>query len=214
MKRLFSFILFSAKKKKRTRRAWSSVQGGLFISSEFVERGDDLDCLWEGFSRPPVVGEQDSPGLEVGDGSFNDVADFVDLFVELFFPVEEGAVGWFLDGGQQLEADVSFVSEQVARLDVVENSGLSESFGIVSLAGHGLGDVQAAAGQVGDDLDVEAGGAVLAGVQLWRVRPGPAGQQAAVDDERVLAGQLLQRGDVFIDGGANVDCDARWMFPK
>ena len=74
---------------------------------------------------------------------------------------------------------------------MVENSGLSESFGIVSLAAHGLGDVHAAAGQVGDDLDIEAGGAVLAGVQLWRVRPGPAGQQAAVDDERVRAGQLL-----------------------
>jgi hypothetical protein len=68
--------------------------------------------LREGFSRAPVVGEP--PGLEVGDGSFNDVADFVDLFVELFFPVEEVAVGWFLDGGQHPEADVSFVAEQVA----------------------------------------------------------------------------------------------------
>jgi hypothetical protein len=47
--------------------------------------------------------------------------------------------------------------------DYLDTKRGSDGSAIVSLAGHGLGDVQAAAG-VGDDLDIEAGRAVLAGV--------------------------------------------------
>jgi hypothetical protein len=34
----------------------------------------------------------DSPGFEVRDDFFDDVADFVDLFVEVFFPVQQVSI--------------------------------------------------------------------------------------------------------------------------
>jgi hypothetical protein len=40
----------------------------------------------------------DSPGLEIGDGPLNDIANFIDLLVEFFLPVEEIAVGGLPDG--------------------------------------------------------------------------------------------------------------------
>jgi len=40
--------------------------------------------LGERVQRAPIVGVHDSPSLEVRDDLFDDVADFVDLFVELF----------------------------------------------------------------------------------------------------------------------------------
>jgi hypothetical protein len=45
--------------------------------------------LPEGAQRAPIVGVHDSPGLEVRDDLFDDVTDFVDPLVELFFPVQQ-----------------------------------------------------------------------------------------------------------------------------
>jgi hypothetical protein len=41
--------------------------------------------LGEGDQGTPIVGVYDSPGLEVRDDLFDDVADLVDLLIELFF---------------------------------------------------------------------------------------------------------------------------------
>jgi hypothetical protein len=40
--------------------------------------------VWGGAHRAPIIGVHDSPGLEVRDDLFDDVADFVDLRIELF----------------------------------------------------------------------------------------------------------------------------------
>lgn len=42
--------------------------------------------------------KDDSPGLEVGDGLLDDMADLVNLLVELFLPVQQVAISGFLHG--------------------------------------------------------------------------------------------------------------------
>ena len=44
--------------------------------------------------RATVVSVQDSPGLEVGDRPFDDIADSVDLGVELHSPSPAGCGVW------------------------------------------------------------------------------------------------------------------------
>ena len=58
--------------------------------------------MGEGPQRASIVGVHDSPGLEVRDDLFDDVADFVDLLVELFFPVQQIPVSGFLMGVSML----------------------------------------------------------------------------------------------------------------
>jgi hypothetical protein len=53
-------------------------------------------------------------------------------------------------------------------------------------------------GQRAGDLDVHTGGAVLARPQLRVVRPGPTGQQGAVDDELDLRVEVLDGGDPLL----------------
>jgi hypothetical protein len=63
-----------------------------------VQGDDGADGFLEGFQGPSVVGVQDSPCLEVGDGLLDDVPNFVDLGVEFFLPFEERSVVGFLIG--------------------------------------------------------------------------------------------------------------------
>ena len=44
--------------------------------------------MGERVQRTAIVGVHDPPGLEVRNDLFDDVADFVDLFIELFLLVQ------------------------------------------------------------------------------------------------------------------------------
>lgn len=55
----------------------------------------------------------------------------------------------------------------------------------------GVGDPAQSTGQVADNVDVQAGRVVLAGVELWVVIPAPAADQGASDDQLLIAGQFL-----------------------
>lgn len=55
--------------------------------------------------------------------------------------------------------------------------------GVVHVPGLWVRDPDEVAAEGAGELDVDAGAVVLAGVQFGVVLPGPAGEQAAVDDE-------------------------------
>jgi hypothetical protein len=76
----------------------------------------------------------DSPGLEVGDDLFDDVANPVDLSVEFFLPVQEIAVSGLLDGSDHLVAAVSFVAQPVAGIKCQENLGFTQAIRVVTPA--------------------------------------------------------------------------------
>ena len=134
---------------------------------------------------------EDSPGLQVRDCLFDSPADFVDGGVELLLPVEKFAVWWFFDRSDHVEADVAFVADPVLGVDPVEDAREAQRGAVVAAAVDGVGDPTQPAGQVADDLDVQAGRVVLAGVELWVVVPAPAADQGAIDDQLLIAGQLL-----------------------
>jgi len=88
--------------------------------------GDDCgDGGGECVEGSAVVGVQDSPGLEVGDGAFDPVADLVDRGVELLLPVEELTAGSFADWCDHFQADVALVAQMLGACRVVEQTGLA-----------------------------------------------------------------------------------------
>lgn len=113
----------------------------------------------------------DAPGLEVRYGSLDDVADFVDGGVELLFPVEEFAVGGFLDWGDHPASLVSFVACPVGGVEGIEDAGGVEAVDVVMAPGDGIGDPGQGSVRGGGDLDVEAGGLVFAAVQVGLIVP-------------------------------------------
>ena len=123
----------------------------------------------------------DSPGLEVRDDLFDDVADLVDLFVELFFPVQQVTVGGFFDGGEHVVADIPLVAHPVVGL-TGQDAGFIQAVGVMATAGDRVGDPREVSGERARNLNVEARRLVLAGVQLGMCGPGPARQQGAIDD--------------------------------
>ena len=64
-----------------------------------------------------VVGVHDPPGFEVRDDLFDDVADLVDLLIELFLPMQQLAAFGLLEGGDHVVADVSLIAEPVPRVE-------------------------------------------------------------------------------------------------
>lgn len=65
----------------------------------------------------------DPPGLEVRDDLLDDVANLVDLLIELLLPIQWFAAFRLPEGREHVVADVSFIAEPVARFDR-EHSGL------------------------------------------------------------------------------------------
>src|SRR4051812_50185547 len=64
-----------------------------------------------------IVGVENPPGLEVRDGPLDEVADSVDVPVELDLPVQELAAGGFPDRRDHSPADVPLFAHPVRRLE-------------------------------------------------------------------------------------------------
>ena len=59
----------------------------------------------------------DPPGLEVRDDLFDDVADLVDLLIELLLPIQELAALGLLEGRDHVITDISLIAQPVARVE-------------------------------------------------------------------------------------------------
>ena len=73
--------------------------------------------------------------VEVRDGAFDNIADFIDLGVELVLPVDEFAAGGFPERGGWSGADESFVGDGVVTAQDVGQSEFDDGFGVVGLGG-------------------------------------------------------------------------------
>ena len=79
---------------------------------------------------------EDSPSLDIGDGSFDLVADAAVGVVGVFLGAGEGSVGWFPVGGDHGGAGVALVAQVPGRLGAIVKTffliltpkGVSESF--------------------------------------------------------------------------------------
>lgn len=178
---------------------------GLFEKVECDDRGD---CLGEGGEGASVVGVEDAPVLEVGDGSFDVVADRVHVFTEVVFPFEGVAVGAFSEGGDHSQADVAFVAEPVLRFHALEDAAGAKRCDVVAVSVDGVGDPGETAAEVTGNLDVHACGGVLAGPEGGAVRPGPAGERGAVDDVLTVDVEVV-RGRYVIVQGRSDPCGER-----
>lgn len=114
---------------------------------------------------------EDSPGLEVRNGLFDDISDFVDRGVEFRLPVQEVPVGGFPDRGDHVVSDVAFVAHPVSWVECVDDAGQCERGRVVSAPVHRVRDPGQSAVEVAHNLDVQTGGLVLAGVQLPMAAP-------------------------------------------
>ena len=112
----------------------------------------------------------DPPGLEVGDDLFDDIADLVDLCVELFLPGQKLTTCGLLKGRDHVIPHVPFVADPVTRVERREDSGLAKAMIIVAASGNRIGDPRETPANRADDLHVHSGGLVLPGIQL-RVSP-------------------------------------------
>ena len=65
----------------------------------------------------PVVGVEDFPGLDVGDGPLDDLADPVDALVGLLRGLAQFAVGWLLMGRDHSLSDIVLVGDPPGLLD-------------------------------------------------------------------------------------------------
>ncbi len=116
---------------------------------------------------------------------------------------------WFFDGSDHAEADVAFVADPVLGLDVVEDAREAQRGAVVAAAVDGVGDPAQSTGQVADDLDVQAGRVVFAGVEFWVVVPAPAADQGAIDNQLLIAGQLLGSRSERTHHPCQLRCDRR-----
>ena len=81
------------------------------------------DGLLECVQGSPVGRVEDSPGLDVGDGALDDLADPVDAPVLLLRLLVEFAVGGLLVRGDHSPADVSLVADPPGGVDSLQQSG-------------------------------------------------------------------------------------------
>lgn len=82
-----------------------------------------------------VVGVEDAPGFEVGDGSFDDVSDFSEFVVEAALVVFEVFLAWFfLDWYVAANTVVAFIGGDVVGADGIKDAGCSECCDVVGFA--------------------------------------------------------------------------------
>jgi hypothetical protein len=97
---------------------------GLFTGGpvEF-QSNDGGDRFREACEWATVVRMKDSPGLQVGDGLLDPVANPAHRLVEFLFPAEKAAVGRFPDGRQHAVPDVALVAYPAGRVEAVQYAG-------------------------------------------------------------------------------------------
>ena len=85
-------------------------------------------CGFEGVVRATVIGVQDTPGFEVRDDTFDEVADAVDGRVVSFIGVGEFTMSGFLHGGDHSQSDVALVPDMIVSIEGCEESGFLEAY--------------------------------------------------------------------------------------
>jgi len=90
-------------------------------------------------------------------------------------------VGGLLERCERAGTDVSLVSGPVGRGIRGEGAGFAQAVRVMAGAVYRVGDPREFAVEGAEDLHVQAGGLVFAGVQLRVGSPGPAREQGAVD---------------------------------
>lgn len=166
-----------------------------------MERSDGTERCGVSALGSAVVEMHAPPGLEVPDDTFDDPTHLIDSGVELelLLPVKKRPAGWLTKRGSDTASDVAFVADGGLGAEDVGEADLPDGLRVVGLAGQRVGDVHQLAGQVSDELVDMARGAVLAGVQLGRIRPRPARTQRAVDHPDPPVGFLGQVGDELVE---------------
>ena len=124
----------------------------------------------------------DPPSFEVRNDLLYDVADLIDLLIELLLPTQEFAAFGLLEGCDHVVANVSLIAEPVARVDRKEHSGFGKAMIVMAASGDRIGDPCQASGNGAGDLHVHSSDLMLPGIQ-FRVRPPrPAREQRTVHD--------------------------------
>ena len=98
------------------------------------ESGDGLYCGFEGVVGAAVIGVQDTPGLEVRDDTFDEIADTIDGRVVSFIGVGEFTMGGFPGGGDHSQSDVAFVSNMTLTIEGCEETGFLDGLRIMHTA--------------------------------------------------------------------------------
>ena len=126
------------------------------------ESRDGLYCGFEGVVRATVISVQDTPGLEVRDDAFDEVADAVDGRVVSFIGVGEFTMGGFLHGGDHSQSDVALVPDMIVSIEGCEESGFLDGLCIMHTTRQGWGDPGELSGQGAGHLQVHSRCVVLA----------------------------------------------------
>ena len=74
---------------------------------------------------------QDTPGLEVRDDTFDEIADTIDGRVVSPVGVGEFTMGGFLHGGDHSQSDVALVPDMIVSIEGCEESGFLDGLCIV-----------------------------------------------------------------------------------
>jgi hypothetical protein len=98
------------------------------------------------------------------------------------------------DGRNHAQADVTFVADPLSGVDAVHDARAAQGSAVVTTALVGVRDPAQPAGQITNDLDVQAGHVVLAGVELCVNLPARAADQRAIDDQLLIAGSSSAAG--------------------
>ena len=91
-------------------------------------------CGFEGVVGATVIGVQDTPGFDVRDDTFDEVADAVDGRVVSFIGVGEFTMSGFLHGGDHSQSDVALVPDMIVSIEGCEESGFLDGLCIMHTA--------------------------------------------------------------------------------
>ena len=88
-----------------------------------------------------------TPGLEVRDDTFDEIADTIDGRVVSFIGVGEFTMGGFPGRGDHSQSDVAFVSNMTLTVEGCEEAGFLDGLRIMHITRQGWGDPGEVSGQ-------------------------------------------------------------------
>ena len=91
-------------------------------------------CGFESAVGAAVITVENTPGLEVRDDTFDEVADTIDGRVVSFIGVDEFTMGGFPGGGDHSQSDVAFVSNMTLSIEGCEEAGFLDGLRIMHTA--------------------------------------------------------------------------------
>src|SRR5229473_2693846 len=157
------------------------MPGSLFISKfEEVQANGGSEGCEVGPERPPIIGVENAPRLDVSDCTLDWSTQAAHVRVECLLPFKQFPALGFLYRGYVSRSLISFVAN-AAECCGDDFGGLrfAEGSHVVIVAGDGLGDEYYVAREIGYDLAVEASRLMLSRPQVRCPAPGPARRQAS-----------------------------------